>query len=186
MDGTIKQAPRNRAHLRLVSSRTLRSARRKPGMSPFAQALLLAVFGGLGLGWMMPGRFAASAVTSQIPVQAAPRHFDLCHVGGGFNCVVDGDTFHLDGEKIRLSDIDAPETHPSRCEREAELGERATRRLQNMLNAGTITLVADAGRDRDQYGRLLRTVERNGDSLGGILVEEGLARWYGSGRRPWC
>jgi hypothetical protein len=26
----------------------------------------------------------------------------------------------------------------------------------------------------------------NGESVGGVLVREGLARWYGGHRRPWC
>src|SRR5688500_19031999 len=47
--------------------------------------------------------------------------FDLCHSGGGTNCVVDGDTIWLGGERIRVSDIDAPETHPPRCPEEERL-----------------------------------------------------------------
>jgi endonuclease YncB( thermonuclease family) len=41
-------------------------------------------------------------------------------------------------------------------------------------------------RDTDRYGRRLRVVTRGGESLGGVLVNEGLARWYGGGRRSWC
>ena len=36
--------------------------------------------------------------------------FSSCHVGGGYNCVVDGDTIWLNGQKIRIADIDTPET----------------------------------------------------------------------------
>lgn len=32
------------------------------------------------------------------------------------------------------------------------------------------------GRDEDKYGRKLRIVMRDGESLGGALVDEGLAR----------
>jgi micrococcal nuclease len=111
--------------------------------------------------------------------------FGLCFMGGGFNCVVDGDTFRMAGEKIRVADIDAPETHPPRCAYEADLGQRATVRLQELLNDGPVELQA-IDRDRDQYGRELRIVTRNGESLGLRLVQEGLARnWTGS-RRPWC
>mgnify|MGYP000049760326 CR=1 FL=1 len=39
----------------------------------------------------------------------------------------------------------------------------------------------------DRYGRKLRIVMRNGQSLGGVLVSEGLARNYEGGRRDgWC
>src|SRR5689334_370780 len=89
--------------------------------------------------------------------ETSPRDFGLCFTGGGIDCVVDGDTFWIDGEKIRIADIDAPETHPPRCPREAELGNAATRRLQALLNAGPVTL-AVADRDTDRYGRKLRIV----------------------------
>lgn len=111
--------------------------------------------------------------------------FALCHTGGGVNCVVDGDTIWIGGDKVRIADIDAPETHPPRCAREAELGDRATLRLRELLNAGAVTLTR-IDRDTDRYGRLLRTVEVDGRGVGDTLVAEGLARWYGGGRQPWC
>ena len=53
--------------------------------------------------------------------------FALCpDEGKRITCVVDGDTFWHAGEKIRIEDIDAPETHPPRCTAEAALGNRAT------------------------------------------------------------
>ena len=111
--------------------------------------------------------------------------FALCHSGGGMNCVVDGDTFWLAGEKYRIADIDTPETHPPRCEIEAQLGGRATERLQALLNEGPFSLES-GDRETDRYGRNLRIVSRDGQSIGAILVAEGLARpWEGS-RRPWC
>ena len=113
------------------------------------------------------------------------RSFGQCHSGGGTNCVVDGDTFWIDGEKIRVADIDAPETHPPRCAEEARLGNAATDRLQALLNAGPVTLVS-IDRDTDRYGRKLRVVERGGVSLGDRLVSEGLARPWEGRRRPWC
>ena len=111
--------------------------------------------------------------------------FGFCHEGGGQNCVVDGDTFWVNGEKIRVMDIDAPETHPPRCPSEAELGDRATRRLQELLNAGPFQMQA-GGDDIDPYGRKLRVVVRDGDSIGSILVDEGLAREWSGSRQPWC
>ena len=125
------------------------------------------------------------------PAGAAPEmagvtaQFGLCHSGGGTNCVVDGDTFWMGGEKIRVADIDAPETHPSRCAEEARLGDAATARLQALLNAGPVVLEA-ADRDTDKYGRKLRVVTRGGRSLGAMLVGEGLARQWTGRRQPWC
>jgi len=115
-----------------------------------------------------------------------PRSFALCHAGGGTNCVVDGDTVWMDGIKIRVADIDAPETHPPRCEQEADLGNRATLRLQELLNAGPVETASIGNRDEDKYGRKLRVLVRSGQSLGNILVSEGLARTWDGGRHPWC
>ena len=118
--------------------------------------------------------------------QARQARFTLCTQGGGENCVVDGDTLWLKGEKIRIADIDTPETHPARCVQEALLGEKATLRLRDLLNQGRFS-VQPIKRDRDRYGRKLRILERDGQSLGLILVREGLARPYQGGRRaPWC
>lgn len=101
-------------------------------------------------------------------------------------CVVDGDTFWLDGAKIRIADIDTPEIGQPRCDYEYELGMRATRRLVDLLNAGPFELRTIGNRDEDQYGRKLRVVTRNGRSLGDQLVSEGLARTWSGRREPWC
>lgn len=112
-------------------------------------------------------------------------NFSMCLIGGGYNCVVDGDTIWLEGHKIRIADIDAPETHDPRCQSEKELGDRATLRLQQLLDSGTVSLQA-INRDKDVYGRELRLVLVDGRSVGDTLVSEGLARWYEGSRRPWC
>jgi len=116
---------------------------------------------------------------------ALSARFGFCHRGGGMNCVVDGDTFWFRGEKIRIADIDTPETHPPRCADEARKGAAATRELHRQLNAGPFSL-RSIDRDTDRYGRKLRVVTRGGQSVGGVLVRQGLARWYAGGRRGWC
>lgn len=116
---------------------------------------------------------------------ALSASFGLCHAGGGANCVVDGDTFWFRGEKIRISDIDTPETHGPRCAAEAALGARATDRLHQLMNAGAFTL-EQGERATDRYGRALRVVTRGGESIGGMLVAEGLARTWDGARHPWC
>jgi endonuclease YncB( thermonuclease family) len=57
--------------------------------------------------------------------------------------------------------------------------------LAGLLNAGPFALEA-ADRAQDRYGRSLYTVTRSGESIGGALVGEGLAVWYGNGRPDWC
>jgi endonuclease YncB( thermonuclease family) len=114
------------------------------------------------------------------------RHFAICSVGQRANCIVDGDTLWIEGEKIRIADINTPETSSPECRHEAVLGARAKQRLQALVNAGPFEVRRSGDRDRDQYGRALRTLHRNGRSLGEVLVAEGLAhRWEGY-RRSWC
>jgi endonuclease YncB( thermonuclease family) len=116
------------------------------------------------------------------PVRAS---FGYCYSGGGTNCVVDGDTFWIGGEKVRIADIDAPETHPPRCAYEARLGNQATEKLHALLNSGAVTMTS-IDRDRDVYGRLLRNVSVNGADVGEAMVSAGVAREWVGRRQPWC
>ncbi|WP_375714173.1 thermonuclease family protein [Rhizobium sullae] len=111
--------------------------------------------------------------------------FPFCGDGRRGTCVVDGDTFWLSGEKIRIADIDTPELSPPRCEAERVKGEAAKHRLRELLNAGPFSLSASA-RDEDRYGRKLRAVTRDGRSIGDTLIAEGLARRWDGARRSWC
>lgn len=131
-------------------------------------------------------------VGSTVPIGASAslaavgsKDFTICHSGGGLNCVVDGDTAWIDGVRVRIADIDAPETHPSRCPEEARLGRAATQRLRDLLSAGPFEM-RPIDREEDRFGRKLRILVRDGRSLGGVLVTERVARWYQGGRRPWC
>jgi endonuclease YncB( thermonuclease family) len=111
--------------------------------------------------------------------------FSFCGADRHVNCIVDGDTFWFEGEKIRIADIDTPELSPPRCEAERIKGEAAKARLLALLNAGKFSLSAGL-RDEDKYGRKLRTVTRAGHSLGDTLVNEGLARRWDGARHGWC
>jgi endonuclease YncB( thermonuclease family) len=111
--------------------------------------------------------------------------FTICGSARRDDCVIDGDTFWYGGEKIRIADIDAPETHPPRCDFEARLGAKATQRLLQLLNEAPFVLRTQ-DRDEDRYGRKLRIVVSGGRSVGGILVSEGLAREWTGHREPWC
>lgn len=112
--------------------------------------------------------------------------FKKCTDGDRISCVVDGDTMWIDGTKVRVADIDAPEVSEPKCASELALGNRATERLIELVNQGSFELQAWAGRDKDRYGRALRVLVRDGHSLGDILVSEGLARTWTGRREPWC
>ena len=161
------------------------SPRRRPrrqSSSPLTAVFSVGILIGLAAADLTAPQTASRDAVSGGPSAAS---FDLCYTGGGWNCVVDGDTFWMNGEKIRVADIDAPETHPGRCAEEQELGDRATARLRTLLNAGSVTL-RPIDRDEDRYGRKLRIVVRNGRSIGDTLINEGLARPWTGRRQPWC
>lgn len=132
-----------------------------------------------------PAPVAAAAALAASASDTETAAFGLCKSDSRTNCVVDGDTIWYRGSKIRIADIDTPETHQPRCAAEAARGAAATRRLHQLVNAGPFTLQS-INRDEDRYGRKLRILTRGGQSLGELLVEEGLARYYGGARRSWC
>jgi micrococcal nuclease len=85
--------------------------------------------------------------------------------------VVDGDTIEVerDGarETVRLVGVNAPER--GEC-----LADEATRWVRDRIGGRAVELVRDES-DRDQYGRLLRYVEVDGNDVGAELVRAGLA-----------
>ena len=117
--------------------------------------------------------------------QVVDQQFSLCGSGRRSTCVVDGDTFWLSGTKIRIADINTPETSSPQCAAEARRGKAATLRLRSLLSAGPFELRRGT-RDEDRYGRKLRTVHRDGRSLGAMLVAEGLAHKWNGRMENWC
>ncbi|WEX76237.1 thermonuclease family protein [Sinorhizobium numidicum] len=102
------------------------------------------------------------------------------------NCVIDGDTFLFNGERILIADIDAPETKRAKCDEERSRGSYAKTRLRELLNAGKFTLVASKDRAGDDEAGKPRLVVRDGRSLGDVLVAEGLVRKRIGRPFSWC
>ena len=103
--------------------------------------------------------------------------------GHAVDCVVDGDTIWVGGEKIRLSGVDAPEIAGT-CGYERDLAQRAKSRLSELLSK-TPFLISRSGIDR--YGRTLAAINlERGGTAGSVLVREGLARAWVGRRIPWC
>jgi micrococcal nuclease len=117
--------------------------------------------------------------------------------------VLDGDTIRVDGSQpdIRLVGFNAPETGPAVCLAERDLGERAARRLKQLVAGGGLELKfipcscppGTEGTDACNYGRRCATLEARGIDVGRTLIAERLAVPFQCGEtscpptpRPWC
>jgi endonuclease YncB( thermonuclease family) len=154
--------------------------------SPLAPGVIVIVFA-LGIvitrggtdGAFDPHTFGPQLVERRVSVEPRPSFRSSVQV-------IDGDTIEVDGTRIRLADINAPEIGSPKCDHEFTLGHRAKRRLAELISEGPIDVVFIGGRNVDRYGRRLRIIKRGGRSLGEILVAEGLARRWDGPRQSWC
>ncbi|WP_170425197.1 thermonuclease family protein [Ruegeria arenilitoris] len=99
---------------------------------------------------------------------------------------VDGDTIGHGDDRYRLVGFDTPETFRAQCEAERALGLKAKDRLAEIIRTnGQVELKIEP--ELDKYGRFLAVARTGGKEVGSILISEGLARPYSSGkRRSWC
>jgi endonuclease YncB( thermonuclease family) len=148
-------------------------------------ALIAAPLVGVSVAWLWQTAPTEIAADHQGSAEQYHVIFGSCSGPIRTTCVVDGDTIWLEGEKIRIADINTPEVSKPDCSVERALGERATSRLTSLLNEGGFSL-RTVDRDEDRFGRKLRVVTRNGESLGATLVAEGLAETWTGSRRSWC
>jgi endonuclease YncB( thermonuclease family) len=96
----------------------------------------------------------------------------------GVVSVIDGDTFDLHGQRIRLHGVDAPEAAQTCRDREGtayRCGQRAALALSDHLGKAPISCRAV---DRDVYGRIVAKCAQNGADIGAWLVSSGLAVAY--------
>lgn len=92
--------------------------------------------------------------------------------------VVDGDTLKLDGQRIRLQGMDAPELGQS-CQRDGKAwpcGTTARFALAEMVQRGEVFCTASG---QDAYGRALARCTVDGVDVAEELVRQGLAVAYG-------
>lgn len=187
----LRKRPENVLQFEQRPRRKRKKGSQKNGARWAWALLIMSPFLSVGTVWLWHNPPSTSSIEASgfldrpAPVEQFSVSFDECSGAIRRNCVVDGDTFWLMGDKIRIADINTPEVSEPQCSAERELGARAAQRLLEILNAGGFSLET-VDRDEDQYGRKLRIVTRRGDSLGEALVKEGLAeRWRGY-RGSWC
>ncbi len=90
--------------------------------------------------------------------------------------------------KIRLVDIDTPESFRPACEMERIVGLAAKARLKQLLEGKEVS-IERFGQDR--FGRTLAHLYANGQEIGAVLLKDGLALPYVPGRKKdrntlWC
>jgi micrococcal nuclease len=114
---------------------------------------------------------------------ARAARFEQCYNAEGRNCVLEGDTIYVGGEKVEIAGIAAPHIQGAQCEAERSRGIAAAVRLAELLNGGKVTV----GRAfRDDYGRAVRKVQVDGEDVGETMISAGLARDYVGDSPEWC
>jgi endonuclease YncB( thermonuclease family) len=106
--------------------------------------------------------------------------------------VIDGDTIrvHHKQPNVRLVGFNAPETRRASCDAERDLGDKATRRLRELVRAANL---GTEGTHACNYGRRCGTLKADGRDVGEILNAERLAVPFKCGAtrcpptpKPWC
>ena len=124
-----------------------------------------------------------AAVSLSAPPAALPVSFSESFVAGQVS-VIDGDTLHMHGRKIRLYGVDAPESGQT-CQTATgenwRCGQKAALALSDHIGRANVKCRAKA---TDRYGRTVAICHSKGRSLNAWLVRHGWAlayRQYGGG-----
>jgi len=113
---------------------------------------------------------------------ASALEFNQCYNAQGPNCVLDGGTIYVGGERVEIAGIEAPAIADARCDAEHDRGVDAATQLALLLNSGPVTVGAPA---RDQSGRIVRKVDVKGRDVALKLISLNVAHQAGSGL-SWC
>ena len=103
--------------------------------------------------------------------------FNLSNVNAQELRIIDGDTIHLNGKKIRFSGIDTPELK-QKCIRNGvknSCGITAKKLLTKVIGNNNVDCVSEG---QDQYNRILAECFVNNESLSSYLVKSGYAFAY--------
>ena len=100
--------------------------------------------------------------------------------------VVDAQSLVIDGQRVRVSNIDAPELFPgARCWAEAVLAKQAFFTVLETVQQGQDVQLRPEGR-QNRWGQALAGVEVDGVDLGDLLYQQGLASRPTGRRFDWC
>lgn len=156
--------------------------RHQPGSQKWLLIIGIGIAALVGIGFLAISEKQELQQVDATSPHAISRSMPICNRGRRIDCVVDGDTIWLDGEKIRLDSMNAPEVQ-GQCDRERDLATRATQRLSELLSASAFS-ISRSGTDR--YGRTLARLVIGDQDVGLILVREGLAHAWQGRKLGWC
>jgi len=106
------------------------------------------------------------------------QYHDGAPTVAGTAWITDGDTLRINGQRIRLHGIDAPETD-QRCTDSVgawwRCGGQAGRELSRKISGRNVSCRGD---EHDRYGRLIAVCTVGGESLNAWMVRQGWAVAY--------
>ncbi|MGX7896038.1 thermonuclease family protein [Tsuneonella sp. HG222] len=91
--------------------------------------------------------------------------------------VIDGDTLEVNGKRVRLVGIDAPEAS-QKCDRAGQswaCGKASSEQLTMLIGGAVVTC---SGAEVDQYGRLLAVCSIDGVDINKVMVAQGWATGF--------
>ena len=113
---------------------------------------------------------------------ARAAQFNQCYAAAGPNCVLDGGTIYVAGERVEIAGIEAPKIAEAGCDREHDRGVEAATEVAMLLNSGRVSIGAPF---RDSTGRTVRKVEVNGRDVALKMIGQDVAHEANSGL-GWC
>lgn len=158
--------PRRELSHAAVREREIRSG--IAGVLLVTAALIAAI---VGISWATFSRDDPAA-------DARAHRFGQCYNSSGLNCVIDGGTIQVRGQRIAIGGIEAPRIQGARCDAERERGIDAAVQLAELLNKGVVTIAGPTGH--------AKTVEVDGSDVGEAMIARNLARRDLGEPANWC
>lgn len=130
----------------------------------------------VGIGFATSSSGGAAGAGKQV-------RFGQCYNAGGPDCVLDGGTVFVAGEKVAIAGLTVPAIQDAQCPDESSRGIEAAGRIAGLLNSGPVEVSAPF---RDEYGRDVRRIAVKGRDVADTMIGAGLARRYRGEPEKWC
>lgn len=156
---------------RELSQAAVREREIRGGIAGVLLVAVTLVVATIGISW---------ATFSRGDPQAAANagRFGQCYNASGPNCVVDGGTIYVRGQKVQIAGIQAPGIQGARCDAERERGIDAAVQLAELLNKGVVTIAGPTGH--------AKIIEVDGSDVGEAMIARNLARRDLGEPANWC